>query len=660
MAGIRKINPAGTLPLFTPASDWKAPNLSDLPSWRASKLVALDTEFKDTTLVELGIGARRGAKMAGYSFMLAGDRPYYVPLRHPHGGNVDCEKGLAYLRDNLGSFEGELLGANMNVDLDILHYEDVRPNYAKCITRDVQVVEALINELHHKYSLEAIGERRGIKGKDKALLKEAAACYGANTSKRGWEAIIADLPAQFVGPYAEHDVLALFPVWQSQLADIARHDLQQVVDLESRLLPVLLRMRQRGVRIDFDHLERVEAWAYAEESKALSEVKRLTGVEIPVGSTMAAAVVAPALIAAGFEPPLDTRGKFSVTAEFLTTCPHPVGKLIRQARQMDKIRTTFVASIRRYQTNGRIHCVSRQTVGVSENNEKSGAAFGRISTVHPNLAQQPSRASYANFWRQIYIPEEGCQWGSLDYSAQEPRWVTHFAAKLNLTGGKEAARRYQEDLQLDCHQDMANTTGLKRTDAKAVLLAQIYGEGGAKLCNHQLHLPTRWLVELENRQRFYFDNLREATTFRCAQKGKAKMREVAGEQGQTVIDTFNEKAPYIQELSRMAINKAERTGVLNILGGRKLHFPLLKDGRYDWGYKALNRIIQGTSAYQMKLAMLEMDRSVPDFFLQMQVYDEVDGSAASVTTFKQVAEIMATVAPAEVPFRIDVERSTDR
>jgi DNA polymerase I-like protein with 3'-5' exonuclease and polymerase domains len=655
MAGIKRINPAGTLPLFEPASDWKAPSLSDLPSWKGCRLVALDTEFKDATLGDLGIGARRGAKLAGYSFMLEGDRPYYVPLRHPGGGNVDCDNGLAYLRDNLGAHQGDLLGANMNVDLDILFYEGVRPDYSVCTARDIQVAQALIWELDHSYSYESIAKRYGVQGKDEGMLKEAAQCYGADVKKKDWRKIIPDLPCKFVGPYGEQDVRGLFPIYYEQLKIIQRDDLQEVWDLESTLLPILLKMRQRGVRIDFDHLDKVEAWSRAEETKTLAEVKRLTGVEIPVGSTMTAAIVARALIAAGHEPPLDTRGHFSVKAEFLATINHPVGKLIRYARQMDKIRTTFVASIRRYQTNGRIHCTSRQTVGASERNEKSGAAFGRISTVHPNLAQQPSRASYANFWRQIYIPEEGCHWASLDYSQQEPRWVTHFAALLNLTRGKEAAQAYWDNPQLDSHDGMAQLTGLKRTDAKQTLLARLYGQGGAKLCNTALKLPTRWRVKLEDRSVQYFGTYREAVQFRAGYRGKVDIHEVAGEEGQRIMDTFDAGAPYVKELNRMAMDKAEKTGVLKVLGGRKLHFPLKKDGSYDWSYKALNRIIQGTSAYQMKMALIEVDRSVPDFFLQLQVYDELDGSCASVKTMKQVAEIMSTIAPAKVPFRIDTE-----
>lgn len=133
----------GNLPLFEIPSEWTAPNLSDLPDWGRCKLASFDTEFEDKTLVELGCGARRGARLVGYSFCLEGGPGYYVPLRHP-GGNVDCDQGLNYFRDNLWKFEGNLIGANMSGDLDILHYENIKPNYNNILCKDIQVRGPLI------------------------------------------------------------------------------------------------------------------------------------------------------------------------------------------------------------------------------------------------------------------------------------------------------------------------------------------------------------------------------------------------------------------------------------------------------------------------------------------------------------------------------------
>lgn len=655
---MRRIKPIpGSTPLFAPESSWVAPSLSDLPQdWSSAKDAALDTEFRDDTLRELGIGARRGAKIAGYSFMLRGDRPYYIPVRHPGPGNVDCVQGLNYLRDNLRKFRGNLIMANGTGDLDILETtEDIAPDYDNIRVQDIQIRGPLINENRRKYSLEEEAAVWGFQGKDKTKLKEAAIAYGYDVKSAGWEKCIPLLPCKYVGEYAEYDVKILFPINDSQQEVIVAQGLQEVVELEAQVLPILLKMRQRGVKIDFDHLEKVEQWSIEEEMKTVAEIKRLTGWDIGFGNCMAAARVAPALREIGVRIPLTETGQPSIKAEWLANIDHPVAKLIRYLRQINKLRTTFVTSIRRYQTNGRVHTTFRQIVGASEKNEKSGAAFGRLSSAHPNLQQQPSRSAYAPFWRQIYIPEEGCQWLSADFSAQEPRWTVHFADLLGLKGAKQLADMYRNDPRIDPHQAMADITGLPRSEAKTVFLGLAYGMGGVKLCVQSLKLPTQWLVETDDRQQHFFPTRQEALEFRSTVLGRCKLREVAGQEGQAILDKFHAGAPFLRELTRKVMDKIEATGVLKILGGRHIHFPLGSDGSYDWAFKGLNRLIQGTSGYHFKKALLALHRDCPEFFLQLQVHDEACGSIADLKTSKRVAEIMRESVKARVPWRVECE-----
>lgn len=647
----------GSTPLFKPESSWKAPSLSDLPDWSNAKQVALDTEFRDDFLRQLGVGARRGASIAGYSFMLRGHIPFYVPIRHPGGGNVDPINGLSYLRDNLGKFKGEIIMANGSGDLDILETtESIVPNYEECTIQDIQIRGPIIDENRRKYSLEAEAAVWGYQGKDKTKLKEAAVAFGYDIKSAGWEKCIPLLPCEYVGEYAEHDVKILFPIYDSQQEVINQQGLQEVVGLEAQLLPLFLRMRQRGVRIDFDHLDKVEQWAIEEETKTVAEIKRLTGWDIGFDGCMAASKVAPALIAIGINVPLIESGKqYSVTAGFLSTIDHPTAKLIRYCRQINKLRTTFVASIRKYQTGGRVHSTFRQIVGASEKNETSGAAFGRISSAHPNLQQQPSRSAYAPFWRQIYIPEEGCQWLSADFSAQEPRWTVSFADLLGLRGAKTLADMYRNDPRIDPHQAMADITGLPRSDAKTVFLGLAYGMGGVKLCLQSLKLPTQWLVETDDRQQHFFSTRKEALEFRSSIQGRCKLREVAGPEGQAILDKFHAGAPFLRELTKKVTDKIEATGFLKLLGGRIIHFPLTRDGTYDWAFKGLNRLIQGTSGYHMKKALLALEKDCPEFFLQLQVHDEACGSIADLRTSKRVAEIMRECVKARVPWRVECE-----
>ena len=58
------------LPLFTPQSNWTAPNVSELPSWAGAKRVAVDIETRDPTLTTLGPGVRREGYITGVSFAI--------------------------------------------------------------------------------------------------------------------------------------------------------------------------------------------------------------------------------------------------------------------------------------------------------------------------------------------------------------------------------------------------------------------------------------------------------------------------------------------------------------------------------------------------------------------------------------------------------------
>jgi DNA polymerase I-like protein with 3'-5' exonuclease and polymerase domains len=569
-------------------------------------------------------------------------------MRHEGGDNVDVDQALRYFRAQAASFDGDVVGANIQYDLDYLANDDVNFSNVRYI-RDVQVADPLIHELHQSYSLQNISQRYGLPGKDEQLLIEAASTYGVSPKAGMWK-----LPARFVGPYAEQDAVLPLALLRKQEKLIDERDLWDIYNLESEVTPVLVRMRRRGVRIDLDKLEEIENWTLIEEAEALAKVKTLTGINIDVGDVWKAAALAPALEFIGIKLEKTKTGKPSISKEVLDTVDHPVAEALAHARKINKLRTTFASSIRRYMVNGRIHCTFNQIARETERGGQQGARFGRLSAVDPNLQQQPSRDEFAAMWRSIYIPEEGALWACNDYSQQEPRWTTHFAAKMKLPGAAEAAQAYHDDPDLDNHQFMADLTGLPRKQAKDVYLGLCYGEGGAKL-SRDLGLPTRWACRYGDRGTplKMFETQTEAMAFKREQPGGAFVWEAAGEEGQDILDKFDERAPFIKKVAKAASDRAKSRGWVRTGGGRVLNFPELANGGYDWCHKALNRIIQGTSADQTKKAIVEIDKA--GHHLMLQVHDETDSSVADVAEAKQIGDIMQDAMPALVPFKVDLE-----
>lgn len=620
-----------TAPLFPPDSTWTLPRLADLPSWAAAKRVAIDVETRDPHLKELGPGVRRDGYLVGVSFAIEDGPAYYLPFAHANGDNLDRDAVLAYLRDQALSFRGDLVGANLPYDLDYLLEAGIA--FEPRFFRDVQVAEPLLDELQDSYSLQAIAERYDLPGKDEGLLRAAAESYGFDPKKDLWR-----LPAEYVGPYAERDVRLPLDLLRRQERRIDEEGLWPIYDLESALLPVLVRMRRRGVRVSEERLDRVGEWCYEREESLLTKVQDLTGVRVEVGDVWKAEAVARVLVHLGVSVPRTPKtDKPSVTAELLDSVEHDAARALAECRRVNKIRTTFVASIREHATNGRVHATFNQLRNRSEEGRRDGdeaergARFGRLSSSDPNLQQQPGRdPELGPLLRSCYLPDEGATWACLDYSQQEPRWLTHYASLVGCPGAREAAEQYRADPSLDIYKFIVEACGIERGAAKTILLGKMYGMGGAKLC-HQLGLPTRWI---EGRH-------------------KPGLVEVAGDEGQALITRFDDRFPYARALAMRCEGKATNTGVIKTVLGRRCHFPRKDGGGYDWTHKALNRLIQGSSADQMKKALVDADAA--GYPIQLQVHDELDLSFTVRRSLDELAEIMRDAVPATVPFRVDIE-----
>lgn len=662
------------LPLLVPNAAWRPPRITDLPDWKNAKRIAVDVETNDPTLRELGPGVRRGGYIAGISFAIEDGPKHYLPLRHAGGDNMeDPARALGWVRDRAKEFTGELVGANLAYDLDYLWEQNVMfPQIKRYL--DVQVAEPLINELQKSFSLETICQKYLGVGKNESLLREAANSYGINPKKD-----LHLLPGRFVGEYAEADAHLPLLAMRRQEREIEEQDLFRIFELESNLLPVLIRMRRRGVRVSLERLAQVEKWSTQEEQKALAEIESLTGVRIPFNSVWQAAALAPALENIGCKIPLTPKTrKPSIDKEYLASINHPVAKAIGRARRVNKIRTTFVNSIREHMVGDRIHCTyhalrSSSDDDDAETGEGSGARYGRCSSQNPNMQQQPARdPEIGPLWRSIYMPEEGEEWCSADFSSQEPRQAVHYACitklgsvKVRTPNGQvwvnadesaaAMAERYRNDPTTDPHQALADiimvrkATKDERSMAKIIFLGLSYGMGGAKLC-HSLGYATIMAV---------YDPITKATVPVDSEDGRqavnqgGRIFEAAGAEGQALLDKFDASVPFVRALTNVCKKAANSYGYIRTQAGRKCRFERDDLGNIQFSHKAMNRLIQGSSADQTKAALIELDKE--GFFMVAQIHDEICASIKSRDEAKRIAEIMENTYKLSVPSVVSLE-----
>jgi DNA polymerase I-like protein with 3'-5' exonuclease and polymerase domains len=123
-----------------------------------------------------------------------------------------------------------------------------------------------------------------------------------------------------------------------------------------------------------------------------------------------------------------------------------------------------------------------------------------------------------------------------------------------------------------------------------------------------------------------------------------------------------------------ATRRAEHVGYLRTLLGRKCRFDLWEPrafgihkalprweaeneyGQYlkrAWTYKALNRLIQGSSADMTKKAMVDLYEE--GILSHIQVHDELNFSIENEKQEKRIKEIMEQTVELKVPLKVDIK-----
>lgn len=642
------------MPLFEVPStgDWIPPSIPDLPSWANAKRIGLDIETRDPSLHELGPGVRRGAKVVGVSFSIEDGPTHYVSLAHGGGDNVENpEAAWAYFREQSALFRGTVVGANLTYDLDFLAEAGVLfPNVLRF--RDVMVADAVLNELHDSYKLDSIAKRWGFAGKNEVSLREAARSWKVDPKGELWK-----LPARYVALYAMVDASLPLALLRKQERQIDDDELWPIYELESKVLPITLSMRRRGIRIDWDQVDKVERFAKRREQEALDDLFRLTGVRIRSEDVWKAQLVAKAMRSAGVELEATETGKPKLDKNTLSETKSPAVEALRTARQANKIHTTFVRSMRDHAIGERIHPTFNHLRVNARDGEESGARFGRMSGQDPNLQQQPGSRDkvFGAIWRACFVADERAFLTAPDFSQQEPRMAVHFAERAGCSLADVTGNRYRSESDVDFHDTMTEIVfklkkdvdpkefAFRRRQAKDIFLGLLYSMGGAKLCDG-LGLPTEEVVHQRT----------------------GKMIRVAGPEGQALLAQFNEMVPWAKELSCLCEDVAATRGYVMTLLGRRCRFPKSGTTRtyrrpngkwaeteYDWTHKALNRLIQGSSGDQTKAAMIAVEEA--GFSIQIQAHDEIVLSVKSREEAERVKEIMETCVTLTVPSKVDLK-----
>jgi DNA polymerase I-like protein with 3'-5' exonuclease and polymerase domains len=605
--------------------DWNIP--PDYPDLTSYKDVAVDLETYDPNIKTLGPGwARKDGHIIGIA-VAAGEYKGYFPMRHENGHNLDPRITLKWIKKQLSVPDMNVIMHNATYDAGWLRAEGVE---IKGRIIDTMITGALVDENRWSFGLDAMARDFVALRKDEKLLQAAAKEWGVDP-KSGMYL----LPPKYVGTYAEQDAVATLKLWDALKVQLEEQELWHIWNIETDLIPCMLDMRSNGVRVDLDKADQNKKLIRKQTSKLRKYIEGEAGMEVDI---WASASIQKMFDKLGMEYLTTEKGAPSFTKSFLNDHPSEVCQALVKLREFDKADSTFIDSILRHEHNGRIHTELHST-----RRDEGGTVTGRFSSSNPNLQQIPARdPDIKKMIRGLFVPNEGCQWGSFDYSSQEPRLLVHFAASMPDYMRHHVVDGIVEEFNtgdVDLHQMVADLAGITRKQAKTVNLGIMYGMGVAKLAD-QLGIPA--------------------------------------DDAKSLIRQHRDKVPFVKQIADVATKQASENGQIRTLLGRKCRFPLWEPVTFGVGkplphdeaqkqygkqikraftYKALNRLIQGSAADQTKQAMLVCYNE--GLTPMLTVHDELCFNIESQEQADRIKEIMEKCVPLKVPSKIDVDIKPD-
>ena len=563
-----------------------------------TQVLSLDTETTGTDPIS--------AELVGMSFSFEENQAFYVPVP------PDGEEAQKIVNIFKPVFENEkIIKVGQNIKYDLLVLE----NYGVTLKGkmfDTMIAHYVLQpELRHgmdylaeiylKYDTIKIEELIGPKGKNQKNMR--------------------DLPPNEVYKYACEDAdvtLKLKNVLEGELAENGVKDLFE--EIEMPLVPVLAYMERNGVRIDTEALKETSRHFTARMNQIEEEVHQLAGTNFNIASPKQVGEILFEKLKIVEKAKKTKSGQYVTSEEVLESLKgkHEIVGKILEHRGLKKLLGTYIDALPQLinPKTGRIHTSFNQTV----------TATGRLSSSNPNLQNIPVRNEDGKEIRKAFIPDDGCEFFSADYSQIELRIMAHLSEDPHMIEAfneeqdihaATAAKIYKEPLE--------GVTREQRSKAKTANFGIIYG----------------------------------ISVF-----GLAERLNVDRKEAKALIDGYFETYPHVREYMDKSIRSAREKGYIETIFKRKRYLPDINShNAVVRGYaerNAINAPIQGSAADIIKVAMVRiyqrfMNEGIRSKMI-LQVHDELNFSVLPEEKEKVKQIVISEMESAykmKVPLRAD-------
>tara|TARA_R110000824_G_scaffold84858_4_gene211332 strand:- start:11526 stop:13499 length:1974 start_codon:yes stop_codon:yes gene_type:complete len=580
------------------------------------------------------------------------DHTFYFPFRHQSlGSNLD-PKYLSPLFEELNKIK-RVVAYNLKFDVPFLEKEGFDTGGKQLI--DV-IVMARLTESSSVNTLsltETISRRFGPNN----------AAYDKETKqilvKNKWNRDFSMCPSEILGPYCEKDAYWTLKVYEDSLAKIKKSNQEGVWRTQIDLTRVLLDMERQGIQIDQRYASEVLNKLSVRSGDIQDRIESLAGQVFNISSPQQ---VGTYFNSVGIHSPMKTASGAEAWNEgALVQVNHPVAGLIRQHRTLAKLKSTYIQP---YIETSVMHTTFANW----------GTVTGRLSSRSPNLQNIPR--NHFKLYDMDFTPKElldvrervGATIASKGGSASDSEKLSDEVIKSwgfmgdesldETNSGQVSIRRLfvprpdhflvsYDYSQMEVRMFMYYINNPEMLELMRLGDIDFHGEA-AKLA---------FKVDEGSPDFKFYRQLAKTITFGVIYGiGKDKL-------AQQLKTTPNEAAKYKKEyFANIAGSKKFFDTVVRMIEHRgwvQNKFGRVYKVPSDKGYKAVNYLIQGTSADLLSERMIAVSEYLEDkkSIMLLQVHDEIiceihkDEASEVVPAIKELLEENSL----NIPLHVDLE-----
>ncbi len=597
-----------------------------------------------------------GSKAVGAAYLFPeSGRRGYVSWGHKGGGNsCDEAAGVRWLQREIRDLHVD--NSNTKFDIHISRATGADLVTQNCTFGDVGHRAALLDDHRFRFGLDQLAH--DFLGPDRGKFQLPVTDKGR----------LHELPAWTVSPYAVEDVSLVNDLVNATQPDIVEEELLDVLDLEQKIIPVVVEMEKNGAFLDVEKLFRWREEARREYEELLFKVYKATGVRVT--SPDKNAELQAVFKARGI--PIDTftdAGRPSFTGDVMKRAAEHdacIGDLL-YAAQLGDLETKYLGkycnTVR--QSDGWIRYNLHQLRNGTDENNKKGAVSGRFSSAGDehggfNVQQvvSPKKQKTHNWCtkyiiRNLFMPAKGKTWLAIDASQIEYRIFAHFADDPEILAAYAADPRtdYHDRVQIMLQRAKPD---IERKHTKITNFCKLFGSAEIKFCYTLELIGDREFKRLEKEYNVMESpEARKKWNGRWNERTEAIRAESSLKAGIEIFDLYDREFPAAKRTLDLAKATAKSRKYVKTHLGRRARFPHGKRA-----HSALNRAVQGTAADINKRVLVEVyeRREELGLTMRMTVHDEIDSDLDDPKEFDHIMDVCNhQYVPLKVPILWDGE-----